>query len=284
MKMLKKRSGSGFLILLLILCMAISAISLTTAQLTGSSYFALDARSTALQAQEHAQNRADKIRLTKYKDLQPQAKKQIPNTEFYDEVSLSPETDVPDISRAKQRTVTIKVFKSSDTVPRITLNLIRMSKEKSSVPIGTIIAWASHTMPDDGTWLICNGQSTALYPELAAIVGANVPDYQGIFLRGFGSQASAHYGAVTHSSNALNALQGDAIRNMSGTFYANNVSNWGSSGVFSQQRTSEKHESIDYKHQSLYYFRYSFNAANGVPTANENRPINRAVYWLIKAE
>lgn len=275
---MKTRQGSSFLVLLLLLCSAISFIALTTAQLAGTSLFALDSRSTSLQAQEYAQNRAIKVRLTKYKDLQNQSKKPIPNTDFVDEVTIGPETDVPDLPRAKQKKVTIQVYKNTDSLPRIKLDVIRMTKEKDTVPIGTIIAWASHTLPDDGgTWLICNGQSTAAYPDLAAIIGPTVPDYQGLFLRGYGSQNG-------YASNSLNSFQGDAIRNISGNFYANNVSNWGTSGVFGQQRTGERHESIDYKHQSLYYFNYSFDASRVVPTANENRPVNRAVYWLIKAE
>ena len=51
-----------------------------------------------------------------------------------------------------------------------------------------------------------------VYPELVALVGSCVPDYRGIFLRGYGSQVSSHYGTVTHASAGLGVLQGDAIR------------------------------------------------------------------------
>ena len=56
-----------------------------------------------------------------------------------------------------------------------------------------------------------------VYPELVALVGAKVPDYRGIFLRGQGSQRSTHYGSVTHSSAGLGVLQGDGIREISGS-------------------------------------------------------------------
>jgi hypothetical protein len=46
-------------------------------------------------------------------------------------------------------------------------------------PGGTGVALASNTIP--AGWLEANGQSTAGYPELAAIVGANVPDMRGRF-------------------------------------------------------------------------------------------------------
>ena len=54
-----------------------------------------------------------------------------------------------------------------------------------SVPIGTIIAWASTTAPTEGgTWLLCNGQSCSSYPELSALVGSTVPNLNGRFLEG----------------------------------------------------------------------------------------------------
>lgn len=56
-----------------------------------------------------------------------------------------------------------------------------------------------------------------VYPELVALMGGKVPDYRGIFLRGQGSQTSTHYGAVTHSSAGLGVLQGDGIREISGS-------------------------------------------------------------------
>ncbi|WP_051643861.1 phage tail protein [Bilophila wadsworthia] len=91
----------------------------------------------------------------------------------------------------------------------------------ASIPVGTVITWPSNSWPSDrDNWLECNGQSisSAVYPELTSLVGSRVPDYRGIFLRGHGSQVSTHYGTVTHTSAGLGELQGDAIRNISGTF------------------------------------------------------------------
>ena len=66
-------------------------------------------------------------------------------------------------------------------------------------------------------------------------MGANVPNYEGMFLRGRGSRTSTHYGSVTHASGALGALQGDAIRNFSGVFMVAGLG-WGgahmASGIF----------------------------------------------------
>lgn len=53
-----------------------------------------------------------------------------------------------------------------------------------------------------------------VYPELVRVVGSTVPDYQGVFLRGYRGQISYHYGAVGHLSAGLGELQGDAIRKL----------------------------------------------------------------------
>ena len=57
----------------------------------------------------------------------------------------------------------------------------------ASIPVGTVITWPSNSWPSDrDNWLECNGQSisSAVYPELVALIGWNVPNYQGVFLRG----------------------------------------------------------------------------------------------------
>ena len=57
-----------------------------------------------------------------------------------------------------------------------------------------------------------------VYPELVALIGWNIPNYQGVFLRGYGGQTSYHYGAVGHWSAGLGELQGDGIREISASF------------------------------------------------------------------
>ena len=57
-----------------------------------------------------------------------------------------------------------------------------------------------------------------VYPELVSLIGATVPNYQGVFLRGYGGQTSYHYGAVGHWSAGLGELQGDGIREISASF------------------------------------------------------------------
>lgn len=137
------------------------------------------------------------------------------------------------------------------------------------MPVGTVIIWPSAILPTDGTWLECNGQATAAYPELAAIVGATVPDYRGYFLRGYGG-----------NSLGIGVTQGDAIRNITGGVYGS-VEEKGSSayGAFGIVAISTPGPSA-----SLKNIGFDFDASRVVPTAAENRPINKAVYYLIKAK
>ena len=107
----------------------------------------------------------------------------------------------------------------------------------------------------------------------------NTPDYRGVFLRGLGSVTSNHYGTVTHTSSNLGELQGDAIRNITGsTPGAVEESNISFTGAFynagndvgSQGRAGD--------------WRIGFDASRIVPVANENRPVNKAVRYFIKAK
>ena len=124
-----------------------------------------------------------------------------------------------------------------------------------------------------------------VYPELVALVGTKVPDYRGIFLRGQGSQTSTHYGTVVHSSAALGQLQGDAIREIWGSFpemiapgsspMTHGALYYGSPwayGTHIQQGTAGwMKRSAD------------FLASRVIPVAQEIRPVNRAVCYLIRA-
>ncbi len=90
-----------------------------------------------------------------------------------------------------------------------------------------------------------------VYPELVGVVGSQVPDYRGIFLRGHGSQRSTHYGSVTHASTGLGELQGRS--------QWMNDAGWAQSGAM------------------------NFYASRSTPVVGEVRPVNRAVRYLIRA-
>ena len=272
------------LVVAVVSAIIIALMALSTAKINQAAFNGLTSSKIALQAQQYAAAEADLLQATDYDDLDNAAhgREQILNSsDFESEVVLSDESDYSD--EIKQRTGTIRIYRENENLPRYTLDTILLSvrQQVSGVPIGTVITWPSARNPEDGTWLECNGQSCAAYPQLVAVLGkSTVPDYRGVFLRGYGSRTSSHYGTVTHSSASLGVLQGDAIRNITGTvtsiFGRNNLSN----GAFNLDNS---YENIDYDRGANMAY-YSFDASRVVPTANENRPINIAVRYLIKAE
>lgn len=134
-----------------------------------------------------------------------------------------------------------------------------------------IVAWTLITNPSDN-YLECNGQAVDRnkYPKLYALMH-NVPDYRGVFLRGLGG-----------NSGNLGELQGDAIRNITGNFNAtdNARGNINANGVFYAQTIGDGDEG----REGGEYKQYFFDASRVVPVASENRPINRAVRYFIKAK
>ena len=128
------------------------------------------------------------------------------------------------------------------------------------VVTGSIIMWASLSIPSG--YIECNGQSTASYPDLAAVVGPTVPDLRGEFVRGW-----------DHSRGV------DSGRNLVST---------------------QDHQFQDHKHSYNYWNQGSFGGANAAQRAdtsrsglttnnassgnrgNETRPRNVALMYLIK--
>ena len=155
------------------------------------------------------------------------------------------------------------------------------------VPVGTVIAWPTASSPsgqDSDKWLECNGQSInqAAYPELFAVIGGKIPDYRGVFLRGYGSQTSDHFGYVTHSSGGIGQLQGDAIRNIYGEFEfkpRQHGSRWPSGAFANIENTGSSEDKGPDRPSGIY-----FSASYVVPVANENRPVNMAVRFFIRAK
>jgi len=120
-------------------------------------------------------------------------------------------------------------------------------------------------------FLAMNGRAitSAQYPKLFARYGSSLPDLRGCFIRGLGG-----------NSDAPGVIQGDAIRNITGS--ATNVMAEGSvaSGAFSYSRTSSATTGTgDADDRGTI----SFDASRVVPTANENRPKNMAFLYIVKA-
>jgi len=138
-------------------------------------------------------------------------------------------------------------------------------------PVGTIVAWADSTPPTG--WLECNGQSTTGYAELAAVVGANVPDLRAEFIRGWDNGRGVDTDRISAGlgigSSQTDAFQGH--KHSSGsvvTTQANaNAVNAGSSLKFANNFIGDP----------------SNDGTNGDPrTSSETRPSNIALMYIIK--
>lgn len=169
----------------MILAVIFSLIGLSSAKMTQAAMNGSTSHSSTLQASAIAATDLDLLRSIEYKDLASSAKAAVPDSPYFHEIIVSNESSYSD--SIKQKTVTVKVYKGSEAIPRAEVKLTRYSAESkpSGLPIGTIIAWASAKNPTDGTWLDCNGQSCAGYAELVSILGKRtVPDYRDRFLEG----------------------------------------------------------------------------------------------------
>ena len=123
-----------------------------------------------------------------------------------------------------------------------------------------------------------------VYPELVGVVGGNVPNYQGVFLRGYGGQTSYHYGAVGHWSAGLGELQGDGIRVIWGELSYlprsrdGEVGQSGSLAFWNEGRNQWMNDAGKAPSGAM-----NFYASRSTPVVGEVRPVNRAVRYLIRA-
>lgn len=126
---------------------------------------------------------------------------------------------------------------------------------------------------------ICSILKFEDYPELYSLVGSKVPDYRGLFLRGQGGNAAA-----------LGVQQDDAIRNITGEWKrSSDVGAYTSymdgnlTGVFGKTMTTVRNLAGGQASRSDIAS-INFDVSRVVPTANENRPVNKAVRYLIRAK
>ena len=171
------------------------------------------------------------------------------------------------------KVASIKIYKDDENSPRYSteIPLSSLGNSTDGLEIGMVVAWTLSVNPSDN-YLECNGQVVdgSKYPKLYALMH-NTPDYRGVFLRGLGG-----------NSASLGELQGDAIRNITGNFNATDNNSWNinANGVFYGQTIGAG----DQGGKAGEYKKYYFDTSRVVPTAEENRPINKAVRYFIKAK
>ena len=162
------------------------------------------------------------------------------------------------------------------------------SQGSDGLAIGCIVAWSTNgTIPKN--YLECNGQAidSSKYPKLATLM-SHTPDYRGMFLRGFGSQSYSQLNgsrngitSTTYASGNVGDIQGDAIRNITGEMAMGHLDFYVTYGAFSHRYDGVANYGVAKWAQPVGI---NFDAGYVVPIANENRPINKAVRYLIKAK
>lgn len=180
------------------------------------------------------------------------------------------------------------------------------SRGDRGLPIGSIFPTTAPITEAPEGFLLPNGESfdPNEYPDLATVyrIGPDTykygqeykngvwwpktPDLRGYFLRVHNPQSSNFQSGITNpdAGRTLGTAQGDAIRNFTGKGFTG-------SEYFTSQGTGEgiikvepvyntKNKSADAGNATLL----SIDASWQVPTANENRPLNVALTYLIVAK
>ena len=129
-------------------------------------------------------------------------------------------------------------------------------------------------------------------------MGGRVPDLRGLFLRGYGSQDHAQNNGstvgvtnTTHASGELGQVQGDAMREVWGTM-GNHPLKVGSKSHLDpslEQRSGALYREYTWKQSFTDQagkdvgVSFGFNSSRINPTAQEVRPANQAVRYLVRA-
>jgi len=154
----------------------------------------------------------------------------------------------------------------------------------AAVPAGKVDFYAKNAAPTG--YLKCNGAAVsrttyaALFAAIDTVFGAgdgsttfNLPDLRGEFIRGFDD------GRGVDSGRAFGSAQGDAIRNIVGSFSAVAGGFVSITGSFCSKPVSTNHTNTSTNSSSEGI---GFDASLTVPTANENRPRSIALLACIK--
>lgn len=177
------------------------------------------------------------------------------------------------------------------------------------MPVGFIFGWPVAKDPEGfgDKWLECKGQTVTAADGFADLVKylagdseaaeAKLPNYQGLFMRGFGSQYHEQengslYGVTgtRHSSDRYGVVQGDGIRNITGNLPVGDGNGLDVSGSMPANLditgafTYFAPENVyGQKGPVVVDMLCTFATSRVVPVATENRPVNTAIRWMIRA-
>ena len=135
--------------------------------------------------------------------------------------------------------------------------------------------WALDTAPTN--WIECDGGTTAAYPELAALLGATVPDLRGQFVRGWDN------GKGTDSGRAINTEQGEDFLS-----HAHSITDKQHSHSYDRSDegsgTSGGSTGVhDYNASSTSGSQFTGITGTNSEGGSETRPVNTALMYIIRA-
>ncbi|EPO3102694.1 shufflon system plasmid conjugative transfer pilus tip adhesin PilV [Vibrio cholerae] len=147
---------------------------------------------------------------------------------------------------------------------------------KDSTPIGTVILWASLTIPDG--WVEMKGQSTESYPELKSLIGNTIPDMRGVVARGLDRDR----GLDSSPSRGIRSYQDDATQNFSANFMSFDRANktYDDNGI--SKTVSRWSASVKGGNSDSWGTVVNLDNSRMVRTANETRMKNVALLYIIK--
>lgn len=149
----------------------------------------------------------------------------------------------------------------------------------NSMPAGSVIAYAGVTVPDG--YFECNGETfdSNTYPKLYIALGTSIlPDLRGQFIRGW------DHGKGVDKNRSIGTTQGDAMQNITGKLTEMQVAAWHSQSETGALYQSRRHGSGKHDRGNLSgtMIDLNFDASRSVRTADENRPKNVALMYIIK--
>lgn len=150
------------------------------------------------------------------------------------------------------------------------------------LPPGMVMPYAG-PLPPEG-WMLCDGSavSRSTYARLFAAIGTtygdgdgtttfNLPDLRGEFVRGL------DHGRGVDAGRSLGSHQDDALQNITGDFAGRAPV----TGAFGKVSESNKVQSAT-SGNSIYLHNLDFDASRVSRTADETRPRNVAMNYVIK--
>lgn len=216
----------------------------------------------------------------------------VPTTLTNKSFSIKFRTNISNASLNVGTNTRIDVFR----YPTVNSSVQSVGIPEATQYVGEVFPVATATCPANS--LLANGQtvSRVANPELFAAIGTthgqgdgsttfHIPDYRGRFIRGVDGGSGNDGDAATRTAmnpggntgNTVGSIQGDAIRNITGTL-SNIAAYAGSSGAFTDAAAAGVHNDGGGAGRRSF----SFNASNQVPTGSDVRPRNAYVNFCIR--